>query len=73
MNQTVPTRYSAEKEREFHCDECGNRCTRGLTGTEYGHSRGNEDADSEPCSRRPDGVDPRRCAPDHDDWQTGES
>jgi hypothetical protein len=74
VSQTVPTRFSTDKDREFRCPECGNRWTRGLSGTEYGHERGTgENGAQDRCSRRPRTVDPRRCAPDHDDWQSAES
>jgi len=40
-------------DREFWCDECGRRCTRGQDGTEYGHRR-HADRYGEPCPVRPD-------------------
>lgn len=44
---------------EFFCEDCNRRCTRGPSGTEYGHARGNErGADVEDCPRRPDSLDP---------------
>lgn len=33
-------RPSAEGDREFVCERCGARCTRGPDGTEYGHQYG---------------------------------
>ena len=43
---------------EFRCDECGNRCTRGPNGVEYGHSAGHHTG-TERCSQRPgEHVDP---------------
>lgn len=43
---------------EFRCHECGNRCTRGPDGVEYGHCAGYHTG-TERCSRRPgEQVDP---------------
>jgi len=62
-------KLDTEKSREFRCDECGCRCTRGRDGTEYGHQRGSGTNNGRPrCPRRPDGVDPTRSAPDPDGW-----
>jgi len=41
---------------EFYCPECGRKCTRGPSGTEYGHRRARRR--EERCSRRPESVDP---------------
>lgn len=50
---------SANGAGEFVCRECGNRCTRGPTGVEYGHERGRGTPGSHKrCSRRPVHVDP---------------
>lgn len=40
-------------EREFRCPECGNRCTRGPDGEEYGHRKnaGRGDGGEGKCSR----------------------
>lgn len=49
---------SLEGPGEFRCDECGARCTRGPSGTEYGHRR-NHGRDEPVCPRRPsEHVDP---------------
>ena len=43
---------------EFRCPECGQRCTRGPEGIEYGHATGYLNS-KERCSRRPgEHVDP---------------
>jgi len=48
----------AHEPGEFRCDECGNRCTRGPDGVEYGHCAGYHTG-TERCSRRPgEQVDP---------------
>lgn len=39
------SQLSTEKPREFRCDVCNARCTRGTEGTEYGHQYG--------CPNRP--------------------
>jgi len=38
----------ATTSREFFCEQCGKRCTRGTEGTEYGHRYG--------CPDRPDDL-----------------
>lgn len=45
---------SQEGDGEFRCDHCGNRCTEGPSGIEYGHKRRPR------CPRRPapEKVDP---------------
>lgn len=54
---------------EFRCPECGCRCTRGPSGTEYGHQRGRGSTGTgERCSRRPDTVDPKGTNPEYDEW-----
>jgi hypothetical protein len=55
-----------EGKGEFRCPDCGNRCTRGPSGTEYGHARDTSSGNAERCPRRPDSVDPDQNAGDDD-------
>lgn len=58
-------RLDARRAGEFICSDCNRRCTRGPSGTEYGHARGTELGSGRgDCPRRPDGVDPTK--PDGD-------
>jgi hypothetical protein len=73
VSQLAPRhKLSVDKDREFRCDECGNRCTRGRDGTEYGHARGYE-LQQDRCSRRPDSVDPGREFAGNPDLKEGSS
>lgn len=46
----------SDQPGEFYCPECGRQCSRGPSGTEYGHDNGGETGTSR-CSRRPRVVD----------------
>lgn len=43
---------------EFVCPECGWQCTKGPSGTEYGHQRGRRGGSRNRCPRRSEDVDP---------------
>jgi hypothetical protein len=50
----------------FECPDCGSQVTRGPSGREYGHRRGNHHAETDRCPRRPAAVDPKRAQHDSD-------
>lgn len=57
-NDTPGPTLLQEGKGEFRCPDCGNRCTRGPSGVEYGHARGTANGSDERCPRRPKSVDP---------------
>lgn len=65
-------RADTDEPGEFTCPDCGRRCTRGPSGTEYGHAKSNTSGHGQgTCPRRPaDKIDETKPYHTRDNPQT---